>query len=306
MNPSEFWQNFRLGEEQEIAAGFIYDGLRQLHELENLNSQVDIFPILYNLAIGIERLLKVSINLIEFDKSTDVAEFQKRLKTHKHVSLFNRIDRIKSLELKGEHLDFLNLLSKFYNSERYDRLTFSATNPGKGSSKEVESFLDFLNKYVDISLIHKDLLGVKNTDETKAFIGGIVSDIVKKMRDIIYEQSRSKNIYTHEISSSSSKAAKILYGKERHTFAFEDKAMIELIIYLVNLSGDGATDLMRTIDPIDFDEGLIPDYIKAILYKNPRYIESVIDEIDYQYDNLEDKEDRFDKLNHLINMDHFN
>jgi len=60
-----------LGKEIEIACGFIYDGLRNLHEMESLHYDTEIFSVLYNLAVGLERLLKVTVVLVEFDKNTD-------------------------------------------------------------------------------------------------------------------------------------------------------------------------------------------------------------------------------------------
>jgi hypothetical protein len=33
MNSSDFWKNFRLGEEVHVAGSFIYNGLRRYHEL---------------------------------------------------------------------------------------------------------------------------------------------------------------------------------------------------------------------------------------------------------------------------------
>ncbi len=91
MNPTEFWQNFKLGEEQEIACNFIYDGLRNLHEMETISMETEIFPVLYNLSIGIERLFKVAIILLEFDDNTDINCLEKSLMTHNHLELLKRI-----------------------------------------------------------------------------------------------------------------------------------------------------------------------------------------------------------------------
>jgi hypothetical protein len=43
MKSSEYyWQNFELGKELEIAGGFIYDGLRNLHEMETVRYESEI------------------------------------------------------------------------------------------------------------------------------------------------------------------------------------------------------------------------------------------------------------------------
>lgn len=64
MNRMEFWKNFKLGEELDISGSFIYNGLRYLHEMRTLHHETEIFEVLYNLAVGLERLLKVTVILI--------------------------------------------------------------------------------------------------------------------------------------------------------------------------------------------------------------------------------------------------
>ena len=58
MTPEEWWKNFALGMEIDAAGTFIYNGIRSLHELPTLNHPVDSLEVLYNLSVGIERLLK--------------------------------------------------------------------------------------------------------------------------------------------------------------------------------------------------------------------------------------------------------
>jgi hypothetical protein len=121
MNPKEFWQNFKMGEEQEIACNFIYDGLRNLHEMESLNLETEIFPVLYNLAIGLERMFKVAIVLLEVDENTNVDDFERTLITHNHVVLFERLKKKVGLDLGPTQTGLLNLLAVFYENHRYGR-----------------------------------------------------------------------------------------------------------------------------------------------------------------------------------------
>ena len=58
MTPEEWWKNFALGMEIDAAGTFIYNGIRSLHELPTLNHPVDSLEVLYNLSVGIERLLR--------------------------------------------------------------------------------------------------------------------------------------------------------------------------------------------------------------------------------------------------------
>ena len=62
MNPSDFWKNFRLGEEIHISGTFIYYGLRRFHELRKLDFDDELFEFLYELSVGLERLLKSAVS----------------------------------------------------------------------------------------------------------------------------------------------------------------------------------------------------------------------------------------------------
>jgi outer membrane receptor protein involved in Fe transport len=43
MKHTEFWKNFRLGEELSVSGAFIYNGLRRFHELKKLDHTDDLF-----------------------------------------------------------------------------------------------------------------------------------------------------------------------------------------------------------------------------------------------------------------------
>ncbi|UJR54530.1 hypothetical protein [Dickeya zeae] len=121
MKPQIFWQNFELGVEIDIAGNFIYDGLNNLHQMEHFAYETEVFNVLYNLSVGVERFFKVAIILIEYDDDTDQDSFEKSLITHNHAELLARIRRKRAINLSGVHNDFISLLSKFYKSFRYDR-----------------------------------------------------------------------------------------------------------------------------------------------------------------------------------------
>ncbi|MFA6274804.1 MAG: hypothetical protein WCX70_01480, partial [Candidatus Paceibacterota bacterium] len=190
MTPEQFWQNFKLGQEQEIAANFIYDGLRILHDIDLLGQETEIFPVLYNLSIGLERLSKVLIILNEFEDDLDVTKFEKKLKTHEHLKLFDRVKKATPTNFNDIQIEFLGLLSEFYNNNRYDRLTFSSLTT---FSKDKKSFLDFLHKNLNININEESSIScVENSFEIKYFIGKIVKDIVDVLYDAIRESAHKK------------------------------------------------------------------------------------------------------------------
>ena len=54
-----------MGIEIDASGAFIYNAIKQLHVIDTFNHPVDIFEILYGLSIGIERLQKTVIILLE-------------------------------------------------------------------------------------------------------------------------------------------------------------------------------------------------------------------------------------------------
>lgn len=278
MNPSEFWQNFKLGEEQEIACNFIYDGLRNLHDIDSLSDVREIFPILYNLSIGIERLLKVAVILLEFNDETDIEKFEKSLITHSHISLVDRIKKRTSFNIGIEHMALLELLSGFYKNHRYDRFNFSSLTL---ISKDKEALHGYLHKYLKIDTKEEyPLIVVQNSAEIQKFIGKVVKNIVKKIYSIIDKAATEKNIYTYEITGSSSKAAKILWGGEDITFEREDTALIEILIFLLQTKDSPLVDFIKKIEPLPLDSALDSDYLNFILHKHSYKSSSIIDEVE--------------------------
>jgi hypothetical protein len=158
MKSSEYyWQNFELGKELEIAGGFIYDGLRNLHEMETVRYESEIFSVLYSLSVGLERFLKVTVVLLEFDENTDSTEFEKRLMTHNHSVLVDRIKKSHNLQFDKAHNELLSVLTKFYKSYRYDRYSIRSVND---LSKEKKAFLKYLKKYLGIDITENPPLEV--------------------------------------------------------------------------------------------------------------------------------------------------
>ena len=125
MQPSEYWQNFELGTELDIAFGFVYDGLEHLHRMSSFEHESEVFSVLYNLSVGVERLLKIALILLEYDSSADVEVFEESLISHNHLELLKRVQQSRDLSLGKPHKEFMALLGKFYKSDRYDRYSIT-------------------------------------------------------------------------------------------------------------------------------------------------------------------------------------
>lgn len=71
------WKNFSLGKELDIAGSFIFNGLKAFDSMDNFYYEVEIFEFLYNISVGIERLAKIAVILIEHNNVQDQQEFEK-------------------------------------------------------------------------------------------------------------------------------------------------------------------------------------------------------------------------------------
>lgn len=65
MSKKLIWKNFNLGIELDMAGNFIYNGLKHLDEMESFYYEDEIFNFLYQIAVGVERLEKISLILLE-------------------------------------------------------------------------------------------------------------------------------------------------------------------------------------------------------------------------------------------------
>lgn len=299
MNSEEIWQSVKLSEEQEIACNFIYDGLRNLHDMETLGFETEIFPVLYNLSIGIERLLKIAIILLEFNDKTDIDVFTESLKSHKHIILLNRINKITPMSLENQHIDLLNLLSDFYTANRYRGFSLWSV---KDFSKDKDSLHKYIYKYLNINLagdfahIHSP-----NSSKIKSFIGKTVKEITKKIYSIIEKTANEKNIYTYEISSAYSKASKIVFGEEEITFEKEDIALMEILIFIMHTKKAGLIKSIKKIKPLPLDSALEEEYLRCLIHKDARILSSVIDEVESYHEDIENLNYRLELIKAYMN-----
>jgi|ERR1035437_4993548 hypothetical protein len=291
MKQSQYWQNFELGKELEIAGGFVYDGLRNLHEMETLHYETEIFSVLYNLSVGLERFLKVAVVLLEYDDEVDPSEYEKSLITHNHLDLLNRIKKHQKLPLGKIHNEFLSLLGTFYKSYRYDRYSIRTVEE---LSKEKRILLVLLEKHLHIDISDAPPFKiVRNGWNIKKFIGKASGKIINALYEVISDAARSKNLYTYEVRYYS-KTYKLLYGKE-YDFESEDMLWKELLIFFLNTDQESPwLDYIRSIEPLEFDADLIPEYLQSF-GSGIKKIE-VTEELESLYQDVENRGDRIQSV----------
>lgn len=279
-----FWKNFNLGTELQISGSLIYNGLYIFDEMESFHFEEEIFEFLYNISVGLERLIKIAIILTTHDKINSKQDlFEERIKTHNHKKLMEMIRKYNKVNLGKQHFDFLDLLENFYHNMRYDR--FSLDNV-RNYDKEKKYFESFLSKHLGVKISHKENMFITNLNNCtiKTKIGKLIGKITTQLYDIIQQESHRLNIYTYEIRFNT-KAYKI-FIREEFDFIKEHTYEKEMLVFLMNIKTQHEIkEVIQDIEPLNFDNALIPYYIKHFRSQLKKL--EVLDEIEALYDDLE-------------------
>lgn len=281
MNPSDFWKNFRLGEEIHISGMFIYNGLRRFHEIRKLDFADELFEFLYELSVGLERLLKTAVVLYEHTDTSDQENLEKSLITHNHLDLVARLRKHVKLELRTTHNDLLSLLSTFYKSLRYDRFALTSVYEGK---KEAKAIRGLLVKHLQAEFPDEDsFLGTDNNDHYRRFLRRIVLKIAREVFRVIEDRATQINLYTYELRNGSKAESVFLREVD---IADEDVLWKELLVFFMNVKANtGYLQFLRETPPLEFDPALIPDYLDC--FKSDSSKAGVMDELEHHYGEME-------------------
>jgi hypothetical protein len=285
MQPSEFWKNFRLGEEIHISGSFIYNGLRRFHELRKLDFADELFECLYNLSVGLERLLKIAVVLHEHTESGDQDALERSLITHSHLDLVARLRPHANLALGATHNDLLSALGTFYKTLRYDRFTLNSAFQGK---KEMRALCALLNKHLQVEFPKNDsFFGIDNTEQYRKFIHRTVLKIARNLYSVIKERAGQIGLYTYELRDGSK--AESVFLREVN-ISDEDVLWKELLIFFMNVEPTtGYLRFLKETAPLEFDPALVSDYLES--FKSDASKSAVMDELEHQYEEME-KADR--------------
>ncbi len=282
MAHSEFWKNFSLGTELHISGTFLYNALYSFDRMNSFYFEEECFEFLYQSSVGFERLLKIIIVLSEHTENIDQHSFEKSLITHNHLELYNRIKH--KVNFSDVQIQFLKMLSEYYNSKRYDRFGLQSVN-NHNSSKEL--LIGFFEKHLKVE-IHAELpISTEIDDRMKKFIGRTIGKMSQILYRLVTEIANQLLIYTYEITYDS-KAYKIFICKD-YTFENERTLRRELLIaFLHGKFDEGFLEFIKKIKPIKFDSYSAYEYIKYLVEIHPK--QYLLEELESLY-----KDGKFDK-----------
>lgn len=186
--------NYALVKEVEIAGVQIWKAIEDINRVYipkvGKYMVVDyLFTSLYQAAQGIERLLKILIELMDYKNSYDKQKVDDLLMSHKHVGMYEFIEKEKRITFSKNERKFMELISRFYNEGRYHRFKYSE------------------NDIMELKLLQefgKDLPKEEEFDEKiKHRYGKTIGSISHKLYNAIYNISRELNIYVYELNCDS-------------------------------------------------------------------------------------------------------
>jgi hypothetical protein len=302
MNLMQFYKNFNMGREIDIAGTFIYNGMKSFDSMKGFSQECDIFHVLYSFAVGVERLQKVLLVLLENFPSEiteeNIAEFEKNIITHSHQKLHEQISTKTQITFNAHQYAFLQLLTQFYETCRYDRFNISPN-----FHKERDWFVSFLFNRLNMEIrVDQAFMDTPNDTRIKKILGRIVGATTRTYYNAIKEQARKLGIFTYELRFNSP-AYKLFKGEMKDNsfqeLLFEERiAVAEFLVYLLNYDGEEEIrDFIKTIEPLELDLNDLEIYFNDICRGEVPVV--LVDAVTYHYEKMDNSNERLKMMNAL-------
>ncbi|WP_052090955.1 hypothetical protein [Desulfosporosinus sp. HMP52] len=296
MDKVTYFKNFAMGTEIDIAGTFIHQGIKEFNRLRSFHYESEIFHVLYPISVGIERLQKALIVLLEDISLDQIESFEKSLITHSHQELHARILKWCDIKFNSHQYRFLQVITNFYNSCRYDRFNIS-----NDYAKERDLLTDFISTSLEIDINISNLFPTNNNDRIKDFFGRVIGSISRKYYEQIKEQAFKQNIYTYELRSGSP-AEKIFLPQFtrdslQEQYVNEQISFKEFIVFLMNAKTTSAYyEFIKSIEPLNIEIAFVQDYLACIC--EGEVPQSLINEVEALYEHeIEDIKERINVMN---------
>jgi acyl carrier protein len=295
--PSEFWKNFRLGTELSISGNFIYNGLYSFDQMPHFYYEDEAFEFLYNISVGIERLQKICIILLEHNDDINQEEFEKNLISHNHHALHSRIEKHKNFNLGKPHKKLLAILTKFYKSSRYE--LYQIQNVFKPNQSKLE-LIKFLEESLDIKISAEMVACTSNEPRIKKFIGKVIGKFCEEYYQIVVDECTRLKLFTYEIPYES-KAFKIFMSKK---YDFDNEKIIQKEILKYLIQGDLPKSFVNHIEskpPLNLNFYDLNYYLQYLFSFHKEY--SIKGEIEDLYTELDNVKERIEHLEPIAHPD---
>lgn len=276
--------NWSLVKEVEIAGVQIWKAVEDIDcvyipKKENHVVVDYLFTSWYQAAQGIERLLKILIELIRYnDSSYDNEKAEKLLLSHNHVGMYDFVNAYQKLPVGTHERKLLEFICRFYNEVRYSRFRY-----GESSVPELKLIQEFGSEIQE-----------ENFDEkVKHKYCKAIGRIAHTLYNAISKESLKANIYVYELNSDSAAQFALCdyYGDDLYKTLKEiENSKRELIWYLLCKGQNmGATQAGQFIEPLPFDTTNLSVFVRELIcHTNAE--SQIYDFVSCRYDELIEKD----------------
>lgn len=258
----EYFKNFNMGRELEIAGEFIYESAIKMKALSFVGNHFNVNTILYNGAVGIERLQKILL-CMNMVAESELEKPLKCLKEHNHSDLQNKIKDFYGITFNKNQLALLELFRRYYDDFRYAEYQINYDE-----TELCNILINFTNKGTGTSISIDAPFLEEDYKKMKSYFINLLGQISYKYYNEVCKKACSLGLFTYEMSSDSN-ATKIFYrNKEEKLYdilQIEEYALKEFLIYLLSVKKKtNFLKFFKSIAVLDFDEYMIPEYLLDI------------------------------------------
>lgn len=291
--------NFALVKELEIAGVEIWKAIEDINRIY-LRKSCDsiivdyIFTSFYQAAQGIERLLKILVELIAYiDKNVDKRKTDNLLHGHNHIALADYLAKKDVIKFDSPCRKLLQILTKFYNVARYNR------------------YIDTADDKLELALLQelgKPLKEEGFNEEFKKLYGKLLGKISRTSYKAINELSYKIGIFVYELNACS--VACIVFWDSYQENLYKsllemNSAKMEMLWYLI-YNGEQVREKYHQVNitPLSFDGSEINEFISGMI--NGDWFETDIQSfVEEEYCELQNKgknkvKSRLDFFNYLF------
>lgn len=284
--------NYSLVKEVEIAGVQIWKAIEDIDRVYIPKSGSSVIPdylftSLYQAAQGIERLLKIVIELIVYDNSSvSRQKADELLMGHNHTGMCGFIEQWQPLSLGKSQRKLIDLVSRFYNEVRYSRFRYHENN-----IMELNLLRDF----------GRDLKEDGFDDKIKHRYGRAVGAVSHALYRLIKDLSFKLNIYVYELYGDSVAHFSLndYYKDDLYELLKEiENSKKELLWYALTRGKElGITEAGQGIEALPFEDAGLQDVFEELIC-NRNSGGSIYDFVSSQYDELvrEDKKSWKERL----------
>jgi hypothetical protein len=281
----EYFKNFNIGREIDLAGTFAYNALSILNTTQDIYLNDQIFMFLYNASVSVERMQKCVLFIYGNYNGSEIEQFAKKLKNHDHQNLQCKINEYTKKKLSEEQNALLMLMQNFYADGRYANYSMDGAYDYKSALE------DFVKRYYDASMVKTNFFA-KDTyisEEAKERIGRTLGKLLYYYYDLIREKANALNLYTYELRNGSPAERVFLNTFPKNSLqainTSERNALAELIVYLItNKDSTGYLNYVRGLKPLDLDPHMVPEYLADIM--NRKIPQSLVDEVASIYEDM--------------------